>query len=131
MSAALRSGFLSALINRISKVSAYPAYVAVLQERLQRHGAELQGQVPELQGQVPELLLRHTDTDSVIKTWLDTKDLIYWIPQLEGGTAAPGWQFEDARVNRARSAGPLAGRADLVHHYDQWLSQSATSLNGL
>jgi len=111
MSAALRSGLLSALINRISEVSADPAYVAVLQERLQRHGAELKGHVPEL-------LLRHTDTDSVIRTWLEQKDLSHWIPQSKGGTATQGWQFEDIGVNRSRGAEPMSAREIAEAHID-------------
>ncbi len=51
----------------------------MLQERLSRHGAELQGQLPEL-------LLRLPEAEAAVRHWLADKDLSHWIPQAEGGS---------------------------------------------
>lgn len=110
MSSIGRSGAWGALIGRLGDGLAEPAAFSLVQERLSRHGAELQGQIPEL-------LLRSPDPEAALRSWLADKDLSHWIPQTDDGTAAQGWQFETAGWNRARGAEAMdaaeIGRAHL------------------
>lgn len=99
MTPALQLPWLAALLGRLGDQLADPAQIAVLQERLQRHGAELQGQLPEL-------LLRSPDPQASIEAWLMGRDLSHWQPQAWGGSATDGWQFEAAGLNRARGLNP-------------------------
>jgi len=66
---------------------------------------------------VPEILLRSRDPEQAIRQWLADKDLSHWRPQLDGGTAADGWMFERATLNRSRGASAMEpgeiGRAHL------------------
>lgn len=106
----ITAGAAAAWLSRVGDVLADPASLMALQERLQRHGAELGAQLPEL-------LLRAPDAEQAVRQWLADKDLSHWFPQAEGGTALQGWQFETAAWNRARGAVPLdpfaIGRAHL------------------
>lgn len=97
MNREFQAGWWGALIGRLTDQVADPGRIALLQERLSRHGAELQGQLPDL-------LLRTPDGEAAIRSWLADKDLSHWIPQVDGGSAADGWQFETAAWNRARGA---------------------------
>jgi len=97
MKASFTAGSWAALIGRLGERLADPTSIAVLQQRLNRHGAELTGQLPKL-------LLRSRDPEQAIRQWLADKDLSHWLPQLDGGTAADGWMFERATWNRSRGA---------------------------
>lgn len=97
MKTAITAGAWAAVISRLGERLADPATLAVLQQRLKRHDAELSGQLPEL-------LLRSQDPEQAMRQWLADKDLSHWLPQLDGGTAADGWMFERASWNRARGA---------------------------
>lgn len=97
MSPQLQGGLWGALIGRLGDALADPAAFSILQDRLARHAAELNGQLPEL-------LLRAPDPEVALRSWLADKDLSHWIPQADGGTAAQGWQFETASWNRSRGA---------------------------
>lgn len=109
MTPAPQRPWLAALLGRLGDQLADPAQIAVLQERLQRHGAELQGQLPEL-------LLRSPDPQASIEAWLMGRDLSHWQPQAWGGSATDGWQFEAAGLNRARGAEPMdAGEISAAH----------------
>ena len=111
MSPSLRAAAAAAWIGRITEAVADPASLAVLQERLSRHGAELSGQLPEL-------LLRGHDPEQAIQRWLADKDLSHWQPQSHGGTAAQGWQFETAGWNRARGADAMRPDEIWRAHWD-------------
>lgn len=100
MKTAITAGAWAAVISRLGERLADPATLAVLQQRLNRHGAELSGQLPEL-------LLRSRDPELAIRQWLADKDLSHWLPQLDGGTAADGWMFEHASWNRSRGAAAM------------------------
>lgn len=104
------AGWWGALIGRLTDQVADPGQISLLQERLSRHGAELQGQLPEL-------LLRVPESEAAVASWLADKDLSHWIAQAAGGSAADGWQFETAAWNRARGAEAMdpftIGRAHL------------------
>ena len=93
-------GLTSALFTRIQEQGLDPSRVAMLQERLAAHSAQLQGQLPEL-------LLRSNSPEEAVRHWLADKDLSHWMPQADGGTAAQGWQFETASWNRSRGAEPM------------------------
>jgi hypothetical protein len=93
----LNVGAVAALLTRLLEQPWDAEQLALLQERLLRHGAELQGQLPEL-------LLRCPNPDEAVRHWLADKDLSHWWPQTHGGTAAQGWQFETAGWNRSRGA---------------------------
>lgn len=97
MKTPITAGAWAALISRLGEGLANPASLVVLQQRLNRHGAELAGQVPEI-------LLRSRDPEQAMRQWLADKDLSHWLPQLDGGTAADGWMFERATLNRSRGA---------------------------
>ncbi|MFM7675806.1 MAG: hypothetical protein ACKO5F_09540 [Synechococcus sp.] len=97
MNRSLQSGWWAALLTRLPEPLMDPGQIAFLQERLARHGAELQGQIPEL-------LLRSSNPEEAIRSWLADKDLSHWWPQAQGGTAEQGWQFETASWNRSRGA---------------------------
>lgn len=119
------------MISYLNDSLADPAQIAQLQQRLSRHGAELQGQVPEL-------LLRSPDPEAAVSSWLADKDLSHWWPQSAGGTAADGWQFETARWNRARGAEPMApweiGQAHLDGGLDALAAEAmpeAVAIEGL
>ncbi|MDM7954091.1 MAG: hypothetical protein QUV07_12870 [Cyanobium sp. CZS 25K] len=120
MTPAICSGAWAAVIGWVGDGLADPASIAVLQERLARHGAELSGQVPEL-------LLRTPDAEAAVRSWLADKDLSHWIPRADGGTAAQGWQFETAGWNRARGAEPVRleemGRTHLDGGVDALLAE--------
>jgi hypothetical protein len=100
MKIAFSAGGWAALIGRLGERLADPTSIAELQQRLNRHGAELTGQVPEI-------LLRSRDPAQAMGQWLADKDLSHWIPQLDGGTAADGWMFERATWNRSRGAAAM------------------------
>ena len=100
MKASFTAGSWAALIGRLGEGLADPTSLAALQQRLNRHGAELSGQLPEL-------LLRSRDPEQAIRQWLADKDLSHWLPQLDGGTAADGWMFERATWNRSRGAAAM------------------------
>lgn len=109
MAAATPLPWWAALQGRLGDQLADPGQIAVLQERLQRHGAELQAQLPEL-------LLRSPDPQASIEAWLVGRDLSHWQPQAWVGSAADGWQFEAAVHNRARGAEPMnAGEISGAH----------------
>ena len=93
----LKAGGVAALLSRLLEQPFDATQLAVLQERLQRHGAQLQGQLPDL-------LLRTPNPEDAVRHWLADKDLSHWWPQAQGGTAAQGWQFETAGWNRSRGA---------------------------
>jgi hypothetical protein len=93
----LKAGGFAAVLTRLLEQPLDAAQLMALQERLQRHGAELQGQLPEL-------LLRSPNPEEAVRHWLADKDLSHWWPQAQGGTAAQGWQFESAGWNRSRGA---------------------------
>jgi len=93
----LKAGGVAALLSRLLEQPFDATQLAVLQERLQRHGAQLQGQLPDL-------LLRGPNPEDAVRHWLADKDLSHWWPQAQGGTAAQGWQFETAGWNRSRGA---------------------------
>jgi len=93
----LKAGGVAALLSRLLEQPFDATQVAVLQERLQRHGAQLQGQLPDL-------LLRGPNPEDAVRHWLADKDFSHWWPQAQGGTAAQGWQFETASWNRSRGA---------------------------
>lgn len=97
----LRAGGVAALLTRLLEQPMNATQVAVVQERLLRHGAELQGQLPEL-------LLRSPNPADAVQHWLADKDLSHWWPQAHGGTTAQGWQFETASWNRSRGAEAMA-----------------------
>ena len=103
--------WLAALLGRLGDSLADPAQIAALQERLQRHGAELQGQLPEL-------LLRSPDPQASVEAWLVGRDLSHWQPQAWGGSASDGWQFEQASLNRARGAEPMDASDIAAAHVD-------------
>lgn len=111
MSTAVPTAWWAALLGRLGDQIADPSAVAVLQERLQRHAADLQGQLPEL-------LLRTPEPEASIRSWIAGKDLSHWYPQDWGGTAAQGWQFEDQSINRARGAEPMDGIEMGAAHLD-------------
>ena len=93
----LNLGAVAALLTRLLEEPWDAEQLGLLKERLMRHGAELQGQLPEL-------LLRCPNPDEAVRHWLADKDLSHWQPQAHGGTAAQGWQFETAGWNRGRGA---------------------------
>lgn len=103
--------WLAALLGRLGESLADPAQIAALQERLQRHGAELQGQLTEL-------LLRSPDPQASVEVWLSCRDLSHWHPQAWGGSASDGWQFEQASLNRARGAEPMDAADIAAAHGD-------------
>jgi hypothetical protein len=100
MKTPITTGAWATLIGRMGERLADPTSLVLLQQRLTRHGAELVGQVPEI-------LLRSRDPEQAIRQWLADKDLSHWLPQLDGGTAADGWMFERATLNRSRGAAAM------------------------
>ena len=92
-----KAGGVAALLSRLLEQPFDATQLAVLQERLQRHGAQLQGQLPDL-------LLRTPNPEDAMRHWLADKDLRLWWPQAQGGTDAQGWLFESAGWNRSRGA---------------------------
>jgi hypothetical protein len=111
MKASFTAGSWAALISRLGERLADPATLSVLQQRLNRHGAELAGQVPEI-------LLRCGDPEQAMRQWLDDKDLIHWLPQLDGATAADGWMFERASWNRSRGSAAMEPEEIARAHLD-------------
>lgn len=120
MSPKRRGGLCGALIGRLGDGLTDPATLGILQERMARHAAELTGQVPEL-------LLRAPDPEAALRSWLQDRDLSHWIPQADGGTAAQGWQFEQASWNRSRGAEVMEpweiGRAHLDGGVDALMAE--------
>ena len=111
MPAPLKAGAWAALLSRLMEQPLDPSQLAVLQERLQRHAAELQGQLPEL-------LLRSPEPEQAVHQWLADKDLSHWWPQALGGTADQGWQFETASWNHSRGAEAITPEAIARAHLD-------------
>ena len=120
MSATPQRPWLGALLGRLGDQLADPAQIAALRERLQRHDAELQGQLPEL-------LLRSPDPQASIEAWLMGRDLSHWQPQAWGDSAADGWQFEAAGLNRARGAEPMNASDIAAAHVDGGFDALLTS----
>ena len=125
---ALKAGGVAALLTRLLEQPFDPSELALLQERLLRHSADLQGQLPEL-------LLRSPQPEDALRHWLADKDLSHWWPQAHGGTAAQGWQFETAGWNRSRGAEAMSpaeiARAHADGGVDAWLSPGvATNVAG-
>ena len=125
---ALKAGVVAALLTRLLEQPLDPTELALLQERLMRHSADLQGQLPEL-------LLRSPQPEDAVRHWLADKDLSHWWPQAHGGTAAQGWQFETAGWNRSRGAEAMSpaeiARAHADGGVDAWLSPGvATDVAG-
>ena len=125
---ALKAGGVAALLTRLLEQPFDPTELALLQERLLRHSADLQGQLPEL-------LLRSPQPEDAVRHWLADKDLSHWWPQAHGGTAAQGWQFETAGWNRSRGAEAMSpaeiARAHADGGVDAWLSPGvATDVAG-
>ena len=120
----LKAGGVAALLSRLLEQPFDATHLAVLQERLQRHGAQLQGQLPDL-------LLRGPNPEDAVRHWLADKDLSHWWPQAQGGTAAQGWQFESAGWNRSRGAEAISpadiARAHADGGLDAWLSPGVAS----
>lgn len=120
----LKAGGFAAVLTRLLEQPLDAAQLMALQERLQRHGAELQGQLPEL-------LLRSPNPEEAVRHWLADKDLSHWWPQAQGGTAAQGWQFESAGWNRSRGAEAMSpadiARAHTDGGFDAWLSPGVAS----
>ena len=111
MKTAITAGAWAAVISRLGERLADPATLAVLQQRLNRHGADLSGQLPEL-------LLRSQNPEQSMRQWLADKDLSHLLPQLDGGTAADGWMFERASWNRSRGAAPIEPEEIARAHLD-------------
>ncbi|MFM7312954.1 MAG: hypothetical protein ACKO0M_07280, partial [Cyanobium sp.] len=125
---ALKAGGVAALLTRLLEQPLDPTELALVQERLLRHCADLQGQLPEL-------LLRSPHPEDAVRHWLADKDLSHWWPQAHGGTAAHGWQFEPAGWNRSRGAEAMSpaeiARAHADGGVDAWLSPGvATDVAG-
>lgn len=120
----LKAGGFAAVLTRLLEQPLDAAQLMALQERLQRHGAELQGQLPEL-------LLRSPNPEDAVRHWLTDKDLSHWWPQAQGGTAAQGWQFETAGWNRSRGAEAMSpaeiARAHTDGGVDAWHSPGVAS----
>ena len=120
----LKAGGFAAVLTRLLEQPLDAAKLMALQERLQRHGAELQGQLPEL-------LLRSPNPEDAVRHWLTDKDLSHWWPQAQGGTAAQGWQFETAGWNRSRGAEAMSpadiARAHTDGGFDAWPSPGVAS----
>jgi hypothetical protein len=108
---AFMTGGWAALLGRLGDQLADPTSLAVLQQRLNRHGAELGGQLPEI-------LLRSGDPEQATRQWLADRDLSHWLPQVHGGTAADGWMFEPAGWNRARGAAAMEPGEIVRTHID-------------
>ena len=124
----LKAGGFAAVLTRLLEQPLDAAQLMALQERLQRHGTELQGQLPEL-------LLRSPNPEDAVRHWLTDKDLSHWWPQAQGGTAAQGWQFETAGWNRSRGAEAMSPAEIARAHADgggvAWLSPGvATDVAG-
>lgn len=89
----------------------------------------------ELTGQLPELLLRSPDKEAALRSWMADKDLSHWIPQSDGGTAAQGWQFETASLNRSRGAAVMEpweiGSAHLDGGIDALLAEGMPQAVGI
>lgn len=111
MMTAFMTGGWAALLGRLGDQLADPTSLAVLQQRLNRHGAELGGQLPEI-------LLRSGDPEQATRQWLADRDLSHWLPQVHGGTAADGWMFEPAGWNRARGAAAMEPGEIVRTHID-------------
>jgi len=128
MSPQLPAGRWGALIGRLGDALADPAAFSILQDRLVRHAAELNGQLPEL-------LLRTPYPEVALRSWLADKDLSHWIPQADGGTAAQGWQFETASWNRSRGAAVMEpweiGSAHLDGGIDALLAEGMPQAVGI
>ena len=120
----LKAGGFAAVLTRLLEQPLDAAQLMALQERLQRHGTELQGQLPEL-------LLRSPNPEVAVRHWLTDKDLSHWWPQAQGGTAAQGWQFETAGWNGSRGAEAMSpaeiARAHADGGFDAWLSPVVAS----